>query len=83
MIKLINEGRLPISPNNIELIIINLEVNLKEIINTKSCDADLTFIGFKTELVKQLEDPAFEGFGALGNVLFINAHKEKEIISKE
>jgi len=42
----------------------------------------LTFIGFKTELVQQLEDPAFEGFGELGNVLFINAHKEKEIISR-
>ncbi|MDA0194314.1 MAG: amino acid permease [Bacteroidetes bacterium] len=83
MIKLINEGRLPISANNIELITISPEVNLKEIINTKSCDADLTLIGFKTELVKQLEDHAFEGFDEMGNVLFINAHKETEIISKD
>ena len=83
MAKLIKEGRLPISPNNIQLITISPDVNVKEIIRVKSCDADLTLIGFKTELVKQLEEHAFEGYDGLGNILFINAHKEKEIITEE
>jgi len=83
MIRLIREGRLPISPNNVELITIDPEVNVKEIIQIKSRDADLTLIGFKTEMVKQLEEQAFDGYENLGNVVFINAHREKEIIAEE
>ena len=83
MVKLIKEGRLPISLNNVQLITVSEDTNVKEIINIKSCDADLTLIGFKTEVVKQLEETAFDGYENLGNVLFINAHKEKEIIKKE
>ncbi|MEQ9424796.1 MAG: amino acid permease [Cyclobacteriaceae bacterium] len=82
MMKLINEGRLPISASNIQLITVSLDTNIREIIKVKSCDADLTLIGFKTELVKQLAERTFDGYEGLGNVLFINAHNEKEIISE-
>ncbi len=83
MVKLIKEGRLPISQNNVELITISADTNVKEIIGIKSVDADLTLIGFKTEVVKQLEENAFDGYKNPGNVIFINAHREKEILADE
>ena len=83
MVVLIKDGRLPISLNNVQLITVSQDTKVKEIINIKSCDADLTLIGFKTEIVKQLEEDAFDGFEQLGNVLFINAHKEKEILADD
>ncbi|MEO1052151.1 MAG: amino acid permease [Bacteroidota bacterium] len=77
--KLIKEGRLPISPNNIETITLKTDVNIKDIINKKSKDADLTVIGFRAEAIKQLSETLFEGYDSTGNVLFVNARSSKEI----
>ncbi|MFC2081502.1 amino acid permease, partial [Bacteroidota bacterium] len=45
LLDLIKSGRLPISPNNVELIPADSEINPKQIISQKSMDADLTIIG--------------------------------------
>jgi len=79
LLEMIKDGRLPISPHNIELIIKNEEFSSKDIINKYSIDADLTMIGFIEEATKQMGESIFEGFDEIGNVLFINAHKEKAI----
>ncbi len=77
---LIREGRLPISANNIELIQKDHKVNVKDIINEKSKNADLTIIGFRSEMLKQYEEELFRGYDEIGNILFINASKSKLIL---
>ncbi len=79
LIELIKDGRLPISTNNVELIAKQQDVSTKEVINQKSQDADLTIVGFRSEAMKQKEDALFEGYEGIGNVLFVNAAKKKEI----
>ena len=52
---------------------------MKQIIATKSKDADLTMVGFRMEMVKQNGLSVFEGYDEIGNVLFVNTAKGKEI----
>ena len=80
LIGLISEGRLPISANNIELIAKDHNMNMKDIINEKSKNADLTIIGFRSELLKQYEEELFRGYDDIGNILFVNASKSKLIL---
>ena len=79
LIELIKAGRLPISPNNVNLLAQRHEVHVKDIINERSKDADLTIVGFRSEALKQLGNKLFQGYDAVGNVLFVNAVKKKEI----
>lgn len=76
---LIETGRLPISPKNIEIITRLEEVSSKSIINKKSKDAGLTIIGFRSEQIKHDGADLFMGYDQLGNVLFVNAHGNKLI----
>ncbi|MFW5705666.1 MAG: amino acid permease, partial [Bacteroidota bacterium] len=76
---LIESGRLPISPKNIEIIKRDENMSSKMLINEKSHDAGLTMVGFRAEQVKHDGNDLFTGYNELGNILFINAHKEKEI----
>jgi hypothetical protein len=83
LVRLINEGRLPISPSNIQLIPNDENSRIRKIINKKSTDADLTIIGYKSELLKKQKEELFNGYDKLGNVLFVNSSSEKEIINTE
>lgn len=76
---LIETGRLPISPSNIELIPRKLNVDNRKIITSKSKGADLTILGFRSELVKNQGKDVFLGYNEIGNVLFVNAGDQKEI----
>ena len=76
----IKEGRLPISPNNLQLIEKDQETRSRVIINDRSVGADLTIIGFNSEAVKQLRAEVFEGYQDLGNILFVNSYKEKDLV---
>ena len=80
LLQLIKEGRLPISSNNIEVIAKVEGKTNKDLINEISPAADLTIIGFRSEAVKQLGTDVFAGFYESGNILFVNARNEKEII---
>jgi len=42
-------------------------------------DADLTIIGFRHEKIKTEGGKLFKGYDRLGNILFVNSNKEKEI----
>ncbi|MFW5721073.1 MAG: amino acid permease, partial [Bacteroidota bacterium] len=76
---LVETGRLPISLNNVEFVDIDEGMNMKEIINEKSMKAGLTMLGFRSEQVKHEGIKLFEGFNNLGDILFVNAYKKKEI----
>jgi amino acid transporter len=76
---LIQSGRLPISPNNIELIPRKDDRDTRSIIGQKSQDADLTIVGFRDDKLKKAGTKIFQGYDGIGNVLFVNAASEKEI----
>jgi amino acid transporter len=77
--RLVETGRLPIATKNIEIIVHDDNVTSKARINQKSHLAGLTLMGFRSEQLKHAGNDLFTGFDELGNVLFVNAHKEKEI----
>jgi len=79
LLEMIKTGRLPISANNIRIIPIQEGVTTKDIINKNSMDADLTIVGFRSELAKNAGPETFMGYDSVGNVLFVNSQNEKEI----
>jgi len=79
LLELISEGRLPISPTNIQLIPQLKEEKIDIIINKKSADSDLTIVGYNSEHLEKAKEDISEKFPDLGNILFVNAFKEKTI----
>jgi amino acid transporter len=80
LLGLIKSGRLPISPSNISLIPVEKCENNKDIIKRYSIDADLTIIGYNCHENDQMDaEELFNGYGDIGNILFVNATKAKEI----
>lgn len=79
LLHLIQEGRLPISPSNINLIEEDKMHNMKSIINEYSSSADFTMIGFDEKVLEEQGTAYFEGYDKLGNILFVNSMNKKEI----
>ena len=79
LLDLAKTGRLPISPNNIVLMPQKPDLDAKNPINEHSTDADLTIIGVRGEQIKALGKDIFLGYEGIGNVLFINSTREKQI----
>ena len=79
LLNLIASGRLPISSKNVELIPADPDISPKSIISIKSQDADLTIIGFQSELIKAEGVKIFSDYDDIGNILFVSSTKEKEI----
>ncbi len=77
--ELVKSGRLPITSQNIEIIIQNEDVSSKSIINEHSNDAALTIIGFREEMLTKDNSKYFTGYDNLGNILFVNSHNKKDI----
>lgn len=77
--QLVLSGRLPITTKNIKVLTENQEQNTKALISTHSAHAGLTIVGFHRELLKHQGETLFEGYQEVGNILFINAHSQKEI----
>lgn len=77
LLDLEKEGRLPISPANIEMVPYE-KGSRKNVISTYSEDADLTSIGFRNEMLKGSFE-FFDGYVDLGNILFVSANKAKDI----
>ena len=74
----IESGRLPISKKNIELIPQEGEL-IGSVIEQKSADADLTILGYTSELLQEKGVSIFNESSKLGNTLFVSAFKEKDI----
>lgn len=79
MLELVETGRLPITFNNVEVIIKDHNRSVKEIISTKSHDAGLTMIGFNENSFKNNNTELFNGYDELGNILFVHSNGVKEI----
>ena len=80
LLQLIKSGRLPISPSNINFIPIDSQDNNKDVIANYSTDADLTIIGFNYDISNNSNgEELFNGYGDIGNILFVSASKAKEI----
>ncbi|SHF73411.1 Amino acid transporter [Mariniphaga anaerophila] len=77
LLELIKAGRLPISPSNVTMISFE-EGHRKEVIARYSADSDLTLIGFTSEMLEKT-DYFTDGWGDLGNILFVNANRVKTI----
>ena len=76
LLDLVNTGRLPISKKNIEIIKKEEAVSMKNLINEKSSEAALTFVGFLGEQLKHDKHDLFTGYDDIGHILFVNARKE-------
>jgi amino acid transporter len=72
--KLINDGRLPISKQNI--IPLPYKDQLENLIHAKSQFTDLVIMGFDRELVLQGDNTVFEQFPDIRDLLFVNAKEE-------
>lgn len=79
LFELIDMGQLPISRQNVELITRKASIESEITITEKSKDADLTIVGFYPELIKRNGTEAFQKYNEIGNILFVNASKTKEI----
>ena len=79
ILNLIQTGRLPISSKNVEVIESDDKTNVKDIINLHSADAALTLIGFRVGQLKSVGEDIFKGYEKMGDLLFVNAHAQKEI----
>lgn len=80
LLRLINTGRLAISPNNVEIIPRKEDRSIRSIINATSADADLIVMGFRQEALKKKDyEDVFRGFDKCGNVLFVCSSREKKI----
>tara|TARA_A100001015_G_scaffold291563_1_gene365897 strand:+ start:308 stop:2113 length:1806 start_codon:yes stop_codon:yes gene_type:complete len=79
MESLVQSGRLPITRQNIEILMKEETESTKVMINRYSADAALTFIGFREEQLRNEAGAAFEGYEELGNTLFLNSREKKMI----
>lgn len=77
--ELVNNARLPITMNNIKIVIQDPEVSSKSLINERSQDAGLTLIGIREESVKHQRDELFKGYDMLGTVLFVYSKFQKNM----
>ena len=77
LLGLIKTGRLPISQSNISVVPFETG-NRKQVIMKYSPDANLTLIGFTSEILKNIEKLS-EGYQDLGNILFVSYNIAKAI----
>ena len=77
--ELMISGRLPILPDNIEIIENEESVSPKKIITEKSEFAGLVILGFREELINHEGEEYFNGFEKLGDVLYVYSKYKKEI----
>lgn len=75
----ITEGRLPITLANIEIVPLLEHQKLGDLIENHSKQAGLTIVGFREELLKHNPIDFFSEFNNVGDTLFVNASKAKNI----
>ena len=76
---LIAKGRLPITSQNIRIMVEKNDTSYKTIINSNSASAGLTIIGFHEDNVKHQKARLFGDYDDLGNILFVHSAKNKII----
>lgn len=74
---LIENGRLPITPQNVTIITEDQHQSQKDLIGSHSSEAGLCIIGFRGDSGKSLDTSYFDGFDSMGNILFVHSHKQR------
>lgn len=77
--ELVQTGRLPITSKNIQVICENPHADPRTLVGEHSSDAGLCIIGFHSDALRHQGGRIFNGFGELGDILFVNAHSQKQI----
>ena len=77
--KRINEGRLPITLTNIEIVELREGQIFSDAVKEHSKHAGLTLIGFQESIIKRDPVAYFSAFHDAGDILFVNTSEEKEI----
>ena len=80
---LVEEGRLPITLSNIEIVPATGNRAVHEIVEEKSKRAGLTIIGFRDEHIKNRGVEYFNDFSNLDDILFVNASQARKIVEKD
>jgi amino acid transporter len=79
LLELVKTGRIPITEKNIQIIKKDENVSSKVLINEHSAEAGLTIIGFRAEHIRHFGTELFSEYDGIGDVLFVNSHRQKEI----
>jgi hypothetical protein len=79
LLELVKTGRIPITEKNIQIIKKDENVSSKVLINEHSSEAGMTIIGFRAEHIKLHGVDLFMGYDNVGDLLFVNSHRQKEI----
>ncbi len=79
LLELIQEGRLPISHRNVEILRPDEETDIKSLVNEHSAEAALTIIGFHSDQIRHDGQQIFKGYESIGDTLFVNAREKQEI----
>ncbi|MDT8393547.1 MAG: hypothetical protein RQ761_06860 [Bacteroidales bacterium] len=80
LLELVKTGRIPITEKNIQIIKKDENVSSKVLINEYSAEAGLTIIGFRAEHIRLHGVDLFMDYDNVGDVLFVNSHRQKEIL---
>ena len=74
---LLQTGKLPVTTDNLEVVALDDNSNIKEMISKKSVEAGLTIICYNIEELKQ-DRNILSGYEQLSDILFVNATELKE-----
>ena len=74
LLNMIEEGRIPISKKNVELIKPEGDMKGKEMINKYSSEAGLVIVGFRGKEIEEQKEELFNNLDNVGDVLFIHSH---------
>ncbi len=77
--ELVKTGRLPITSKNIQVLVEQSVSHPRMLVREHSANAGLCIIGFQAGVLKKQGVRTFDRFDGLGNILFVNAHSQKEI----
>jgi hypothetical protein len=77
--QLVQDGRLPITARNIQVLCEQKGSDPKTLVREHSSEAGLCIIGFHSGILKHRGARIFEGFEDIGDILFVNSHSQKEI----
>ena len=74
---LMETGRLPVTTQNIQIIVQDEARSYKDIMLERSAQAGLTVVGFREENLKHRDDELFEGFEGMGHMVFVHSFERK------
>ncbi|MEZ5070485.1 MAG: amino acid permease [Bacteroidales bacterium] len=77
--QLVLTGRLPITSKNIQVLPESPGKSTRELMIEHSAHAGLSIIGYHAELLRHEGQKVFLGYEGMGNILFVNAHDQKDI----